>query len=52
MDEFSDFQNKTIEDATNILKDNIVEDMKKIVGNSKKNESKFVTVETPRFNQI
>ncbi len=39
--EFSEFQKKSIEEATFILKDNIVGEVKKIGGNFGKNKSKF-----------
>jgi hypothetical protein len=39
--EFNDFQKKSIEDATFILKDNIVGEVKKIGGNLSKNKAKF-----------
>jgi len=39
--ELNDFQKKSIEDATILLKDNIIGDVKKIGANFKKNEQKF-----------
>ena len=39
--ELSDFQKKAIENATSIMKDNIVGEVKSIGGNFKKNEEKF-----------
>ena len=39
--EFSDFQKKSMEDATFILKDNIIEEVKKFSGNFGKNKAKF-----------
>ena len=39
--ELSDFQKKIIEDASSIMKDNVVGDVKSFGGNIKKNEEKF-----------
>jgi len=41
MGEFSDFQKKSIEEATFILKDNIIGEVKKFGGNFNKNKAKF-----------